>query len=288
MPIPVVHDEGPVTDRVVFGPALYFRAVMPAPQPGREGPRAMVGLLHGYSDHGERFAHVMNAWAANGIGCVALDFRGHGRAAGARGHCTRFDEYKDDVVELTRLVVDRARGAPMFLFGHSFGALIAVASVLDTPAAWRGLVLSAPYLELAMRVSGAKVTLARALSRVAPRLAFASHLHGADVTRDAERARAYDVDPLLFPKVTVRWWEETRKAQGRVLARAPSLTSPLYVLFGTSDKVAEIAAGRAFFGAVSSQDKTWDERPGSFHEVLNDPGWEAVAADIARWVLARS
>lgn len=112
----VHHDEGAVTQRAVPGPALYFASAMP------EGtPKAMVGIVPGYADHAARYAHVMDLWAEHGLGSVAIDLRGHGRATGARGYVSRFDEYLDDAAELARLVADWAKGAPLFLLGHSMG-----------------------------------------------------------------------------------------------------------------------------------------------------------------------
>src|ERR1700689_2443841 len=102
----VHHDEGAVTQRAVPGPALYFTSAMPA-----GAPKAMIGVVPGYADHGARYAHVMDFWAEHGLGSVAIDLRGHGRATGPRGYVARLDEYLDDVAELARLVGDRAKGA---------------------------------------------------------------------------------------------------------------------------------------------------------------------------------
>jgi alpha-beta hydrolase superfamily lysophospholipase len=281
----VHHDEGAVTQRAVPGPALYFTSSMPG---DGAAPKAMVGLLHGYADHAARYAHVMDAWAAHGIGSVALDMRGHGRATGARGYCVRFDEFLDDAAELARLLADRARGAPLFLFGHSFGALTAVLSVVEAPRSWRGLLLSAPYIGLAMDVPRAKVVAGRIASRLAPRMSLPSGLRGAEMTHDPARARAYDEDPLIFPNATARWFRETTKAQERALAQASQLTLPLYVVFGTGDRIAQMAAGRALFDRASSKDKTWDERPGLFHESLNEPSWPDIAGKMKDWILAHA
>src|SRR5262249_23189661 len=154
--------------------------------------KAMVGILHGYADHGARYTHVMDAWAERGIGTVALDMRGHGRATGARGYCTRFDEYLDDAAELARLVSDRAQGAPSFLFGHSFGGLVSALSVLEAPRSWRGLLLSSPFFGLALEVPRIKVALGEIASRIMPKLGLPAGIKGSDCTHDPVRARMYD------------------------------------------------------------------------------------------------
>ncbi len=274
------HEEG-TARRTLPGPSLYFRWAAP------EGPpRAVVGLLHGYAEHSARYAHVMDAWAERGIATAALDLRGHGRSGGRRGYCHRFREFLDDAAELEHLVAARAPGAPHFLFGHSFGGLVATMSVLEDPAPWRGLVLSGPYFELALPVPPAKIAVGRLASRLWPTLALASGLHGSDITHDAARARAYDEDPLVFGTATTRWFTEALAAQRSALDRAPGLAVPLYVVMGTADRVASVATARAFFDRVSGGDKTWDAREGLFHEVLNEPEWRGIADRIADWILA--
>lgn len=277
-------DEGTLTNRSTPGPALHFHAVLP------DAPKAVVGVLHGYADHGARYRHVMDAWADKGIASVAIDMRGHGRSGGVRGHCHRFSEFLDDAGELARLVRERAQpGVPAVVFGHSFGGLVAASYVVDRGAApWRALVLSAPYLGLALEVPRVKIAAGKIASRIVPKLALPAGLCGADVTHDAERARAYDDDPLVFKTATARWFTEATAAQSRLLARARDLRLPLYVVMGTADRVAKVESARALFDAASSTDKTWDAREGLYHEVLSEPPWRAIADALGDWITDRS
>ncbi len=63
---------------------------------------------------------------------------------------------------------------------------------------------------------------------------------------------------------------------------------PLYETFGERDPVAKNPTGRAFFDTVASTDKTWNERAGAFHEVLNEPEWRELTTSMADWILARA
>ena len=144
-------DEGTVK-RAGSAPSLYYASAMPT-----GGAKAVLAVIHGYADHGARYAHVMGALAEHGIGSVAIDLRGHGRAQGSRGFCNRFEEFLDDARELRRLVDERAKGAPRLLFGHSFGGLVAAMSALDDPSPWKGLVLSAPFFGLGLEVPAIKI-----------------------------------------------------------------------------------------------------------------------------------
>jgi alpha-beta hydrolase superfamily lysophospholipase len=273
------HDEGTLERGETEGPPLYFYATTP------DQPRVVVGLLHGYAEHGKRYAHVADAWAERGIATVAIDLRGHGRAEGRRGHCGRFREFLDDGAELTRLVKERAPDVPAVLFGHSFGGLVAASVAIARPSPWRALALSGPFFGVASQVPLVKRLAGRVATRIAPTLATPTGLSGKDVTHDAERARAYDEDPLVFKTATARWFTETEAAQDAAIARAASLTMPLLLVIGLADHIVSVARARAFFDAAGSKDKTWDGKEGLFHEVLNEVEWRPIADRFGEWIL---
>jgi alpha-beta hydrolase superfamily lysophospholipase len=276
------HDEGTLKRGETQGPTLYFHVTLP------ESPRVVVGLLHGYAEHGARYAHVADAWAERGIATVSIDLRGHGRSEGRRGHCDRFEEFLDDGAELTRLVRERAPDLPAILFGHSFGGLISASMIIARPTPWRALALSGPFFGVAKPVPFAKRFAARIATRLAPTLAIPTGLSGKDVTHDPVRARAYDEDPLVFKTATTRWFSETEAAQDRAIARAASLSMPVLLVIGAADPVVSVPRARAFFDAAGSADKTWDAREGLFHEVLNEVEWRPIADRFAEWILAHA
>jgi alpha-beta hydrolase superfamily lysophospholipase len=136
-------------------------------------------------------------------------------------------------------------------------------------------------------VPRAKLFAGQIASKLAPSFGLPSGLRGADLTHDAERARAYEEDPLVFSGVAARWFSESQEAQDRALRGAPSVKLPLYVVMGTEDRVARLASARQFFDSAGSPDKIWDARVGLFHEVLNEPEWPSIAGAIADFVLQR-
>jgi acylglycerol lipase len=189
------------------------------------------------------------------------------------------------MAELEQLTAEK--DAPAFLFGHSFGGLVAASSAIARAPSWRALVLSAPLFGLAMKVSPVKLLAGKIASRLLPTLALPNGIRSTDVTHDTALAAAYDKDPLVFHVATARWFTEVQEAQRRAFARASSLTMPLYVVMGTEDRISEYDRARAFFDAAGARDKTWDAREGLFHEVLNEPEWRGIADKIADFVLAK-
>jgi alpha-beta hydrolase superfamily lysophospholipase len=264
------------------GPALYYASALPP------SPKAVLAMVHGYADHGARYAHVQGALAEHGIGSVIIDLRGHGKAEGTRGYCDRFSDYHDDVRELRRLTEARAKGAPLFLFGHSFGGLVVTSSALENQSPWKGLILSAPLFGLALEVPKIKILAGRIASRIVPKLGLPSGLSGKDMTSDVAKAKEYDADPLAFKDARARWFTESSKTQDYVLANAKKLTIPLYLTIGTKDPIVSFPIAKKFFAAAGSADKTFTPQEGLLHEVLNEPSWKDVVEPIAKWILAKA
>jgi alpha-beta hydrolase superfamily lysophospholipase len=272
------------------GPALYYHSAVPP------SPKAVLAMVHGYADHGARYAHVQGALAEHGIGSVIIDLRGHGKAEGTRGYCDRFPDYHDDIRELRRLaetraqrVVGGAQGerAPLFIFGHSFGGLAVTSSVLERQDPWKGLILSAPLFGLALEVPKIKIIAGKIASRLVPKLGLPSGLTGKDMTSDVAKQKEYDADPLSFKDARARWFTEATKAQEYVLANAKKLTIPLYLTIGTKDPIVSLPIAKKFFAAAGSADKTFAPQEGLLHEVVNEPSWKDVVEPIAKWILAK-
>lgn len=278
---PFAYEEGSITKRASDAPTLSYQLSLPA------DPKAAVLLVHGYGEHGGRYRATVQRWAKRGIATGILDLRGHGWSAGARGHCDRFTDFHDDVDDLLAVMREHVRDLPLFGFGHSFGGLVITTHALSRPSIFKGLVLSSPYFGLALQVPKAKKTVGELASRILPKLSVPTGLSGADLTHDETLAKLYDHDPLVNKVATARWFTETVAAQKDLLARAAQLKLPVLLVAAGADRVVSTPAARAVFERFGSSDKTFDERVGLYHEILNEPdaGLE-IEQQMADWVLA--
>jgi alpha-beta hydrolase superfamily lysophospholipase len=251
-------------------------------------PIAAVVIVHGYGEHIARYDETGRALAAAGFSVRGLDLRGHGQSGGVRGFCNRFDEYLDDVDAIVARA--RAEGLPVFLLGHSFGALVAPFYALRYPGNVAGLVLTSPFWKLALAVPPVKVLAGKIASRLYPKLGLPSGLKGVDVTRDPELAALYDRDPLNNKNATARWFTETSTAQLSLVARASELTLPVLLLVGEADKIAAASQAPIVFERIGSKDKTLRMLAGQYHEVLNEPKptREHTVAEIVEWLRAHA
>ena len=167
-------------------------------------PRAVVAIVHGFGEHSGRYGNVVNYLVPRGFAVAAYDLRGHGRSQGPRGLILSWDEYRDD----TRLFLESVRpdspGAPVFLYGHSLGGLIALDYVLHMPEGLRGVIASGPVLG-PPGVSPFLLMLARVLTVVTPRLSLDSGLDATALSRDPAVVRLPGRPPGSQPGCRSPW-----------------------------------------------------------------------------------
>ena len=264
---------------------LYWRTVRPS-EAG--AVRGHLALVHGYGDHCARYRELMEHLGRRGIAVHAFDYRGHGQSDGRRAHVDRFRDYTDDLEVLLGHARQDAEGQPLFVLGHSLGALIVLRWALEARRdGIAGLVLSSPFLTLAFEPPRFKVLAARLAERVLPWMPFGNELKVEQLTHDRAIQEATRADPLYLHTTTPRWFFETTAAQKEAKARAVELVLPCLILHGSADPIAAPEASQRLWSLASSREKTLKTYPGLLHELFNEVGREQVMADLDAWLDAR-
>lgn len=245
---------------------------------------AHVALVHGYGDHLGRQLEVSQALASQGYVVHRLDVRGHGQSGGVRGHVNRFDDYLSDLDVFLARVRGKAQGKPLVFVGHSHGCLIGARYLLDHPEAVTAAVFSSPFFRLKLAVSPLKLWAARLISRVLPAFPMSNELLPEQLTRDLAIQEATRADPLYLKVATPRWFTEASKAQEIVLRRATEFITPLLVLAGSLDPIADPLAAAEFEAAVTAKTKAFKQYEGLLHELFHEPERAQVFGDVLAWL----
>jgi alpha-beta hydrolase superfamily lysophospholipase len=260
------------------GLRLFRRAWLP------ERPARVLALVHGYAEHSGRYDAFARWFAARGAAVHAYDHRGHGRSAGTRTHVDRFGSFLDDLERFLELVRAEHPEGPLTLVGHSMGGLVTAAFLVERAPAPSSAVLSGPALALGPGVSRLRVAAARALRRVAPRLALGSGLDPHGLSRDPAVVRGYLEDPHVHRTMTASLAAELLEAIPRTAGAASRVAVPLLVLHGEEDPMCPVEGSRAFFAGVECAGSRLTTYPGLRHEIFNEPEQEQVFADLWRWL----
>lgn len=265
------------------GYELYFHSWVP------EKKKGCLIVLHGLGEHSGRYQFFIDHFYHQGWAIYLMDQRGHGRSPGRRMHADRLQDLVDDLGHFVDLVHDREKKQPLFLVAHSFGGQVAANYLAGKPSkALKGAVLSSPNLKLALPVSALKRFLGTAASKFLPAFLIPSDIHASWISHDEAVVRAYEQDPLIERKISLRLGAEILGNLTRVMELAPKIRLPLLIVHGEADKITALAGSQEFFERLTLKDKQLITYPEFFHETFNELGKEQVFRDIEAWLEARA
>ena len=250
-------------------------------------PAAVVVLAHGAGEHSGRYEHVAARLVDAGYAVYALDHRGHGRSEGPRALIERVDLAVADLDQLVVLAVAAHPGAPVFLLGHSMGAMIALRYTAVHQDRLAGLILSGALAALES-VPPALRLIGRLLSAIAPRTPLIA-IDPSLVSRDPAVVDAYRNDPLVcHGKLPARTAAEIADTVAALPATVGVITVPTLILYGTADRLCPPHGSVMIGERVGSADRTIKAYEGLFHEIFNEPERDAVLDDVCDWLSARA
>jgi len=241
-----------------------------------EGPPVrIVQIVHGYAEHGGRYAHVAEALTARGAVVYADDHIGHGRSDGERALITDFDHVLDDLHSLSEIARSKHPGIPLVLVGHSMGGLLSGRFGQRWPDEVSGLAFCGSVIgdwQWARDVLDAPEL---------PHVEF----DPLDVSRDPAAGASYAADPLVYHGQYKRGLLQAEVvALDQFAANLDKLTMPVAVLHGTEDPFVPYERSVQAVGDMPTDDVTIHLYEGGRHEVLNEINRDEVISDLASWV----
>jgi alpha-beta hydrolase superfamily lysophospholipase len=270
------------------GVSLFFRYWT---QPEPQAP--LLVLLHGLGAHTGWFIDMGNALAERGLAVYAVDHRGFGRSGGPRGHVRRGMTLVEDCQGFVAEVRRRQPEGPLFLLGHSMGAILAVYMAADDARTQRnqlaGLLLLNPWVrQTAQATPPLGTQLGIALrgplgSRRVPQTNAGSDL--ALMTTNPEAVKMLEQDTYWVRGRSEGFlYQVGGLLRAGMLRRARQVRAPTLVMQTGDDRVLVQVASRQCYDALGSADKTWKVLPGLMHDAELERERSAVDGEIAGWV----
>ncbi len=249
-----------------------------------EIPTATLLIVHGMGEHGGRYGNYVDYFVPRGYALYAMDLRGCGRSGGRRGHVDRFDDFVNDLRRLHSLAREAASGGKVFLLGHSFGSLVALAYGLRHPEGLSGVLTSGTALRDALPYPDWVRSLVRRAGQRVPALALPSGLKSEHLSRDAAVVEAYRRDPLVHSFGSLRWAAESIAIREWLYRHAAEWSLPLLMLHGGDDKICLKEGAQLFRERAGNARVEYRQYDGMYHEIHNDVGKEVVFRDIEAWL----
>jgi len=263
----------------VKGLKIYYQSWVP------ESPKAVILLVHGGFEHSGRYQNVVNELIPEGYAIYADDHRGHGKSEGLRNFVDSFNQYIEDEKLLYDIIKKHFPNVPIFMLGHSLGSFIAIYFTEKYENLLNGLILSGTGTDPGQETSHFLVLLAKAFSKIAPKIKFNPRIDAKFLSHDSEVVKAYENDPLVSAdKITARLSYEMLKNFENLQTTIGRFQIPLLVQCGSEDKL--IKGSKKLQDLFKMTDKTINIYEGLYHEVYNEIKEDRtiVLRDLRDWL----
>jgi alpha-beta hydrolase superfamily lysophospholipase len=276
--------------------------------------KAVVQIVHGLAEHGERYARLATALCAAGYAVYAGDLRGHGRTnpdshdLGFFAENDGWQKCLDDLRLLHRHIAADRPGLPIFMLGHSMGSFLAQQFASEHGEMLAGLALSGSdgpptllaragrwvaRLERLRHGPRGKSALIRALAFGAYNKPFQPARTPFDwLSRDSAEVDIYMNDPLCGFVPTMQLWIDLLDALGPLaapvrLARIPK-SLPIHIIAGMRDPVSSNTRGLerllTAYQRAGLERVTHRFYDGARHELFNETNRDEVTHDLIAWL----
>ncbi|KKK36794.1 hypothetical protein WQ57_17175 [Mesobacillus campisalis] len=256
---------------------LYYRIIKP-----KGTPKAAVILVHGFGDHSGGLHHLSAGLSEKKYTVYALDLRGHGKSAGKRGYVQNWNEFKEDLQKFEKLIAQQQPKLPIFLVGHSMGALISLDYVMDHGEGLSGVVAISPaisYQASLLERIGLKI-----LNVLKPDLPLIKKGNFRLKEKDPYLQESRNPEGLRHNTITPALGRELLLAITRVERQAQDLKLPFLLQYGLDDKITPPEKLVTFFRQACSREKQVREYPGVRHRPFDEAGKEMVLEDLKAWL----
>jgi alpha-beta hydrolase superfamily lysophospholipase len=260
---------------------LFYRVYGPS------RPKGVLIILHGLGEHSGRYDDFAKFISGTGWKVYLYDQRGHGKTPGLRSYVESFHVLVDDLHQFVEFVTTQESRRKPFLMGHSFGGQVVINYLTQYPAEVRGVILSSPNIRLAMAVPWIKKFLGRWVSCLLPSFSVPNDINPRWISHDKKIVQAYQDDPLVQNRITLRLGNELLSNLEKVPGLAPKIKTPILLFQGSADKVTCPDGTKEFYQKIPGKDKELKIYPGFFHETLNEQGRKQVYHDVAKWLEKR-
>ncbi|MBV9671714.1 MAG: alpha/beta fold hydrolase [Verrucomicrobia bacterium] len=257
--------------------------------------KAVVVAIHGLNGAPSDFSSLADHLSQNGYTVYAYDVRGQG-ADPVRKHRGDLADWRlltSDARSFVRQVQSWERPRlPVFLYGESMGALIAIhTDGIQGIQGIQGIVLASPVIKFRGELRAWQRLLARVVFAVGPLWRvdlqkFSSGKRPVLVTRDTRYQEQLQHAPYKIHAFTVRFYRNLVAMVMNSDPAARKLQCPVLVLYGGQDIFVAPEAVIAFFKKIGASDKTLHFYPASYHLLTRDFDSKKVMEDVTLWLNA--
>ncbi|EMD32953.1 hypothetical protein CERSUDRAFT_57692 [Gelatoporia subvermispora B] len=270
-------------------------------------PKAVILLVHGFTEHISRYDSVLPVWAKRGFTVFAFDQRGFGRTAldpqrseqSAYG-VTSWKEQLGDIEWWVQHLKKEYPARPLFLLGQSMGGGLVLAFATrvqpppskDTVDSLSGIIATSPLILQTQPASKFLRKIGGTVRYLVPGYTIDAQVAIEHLSHDAAINEAFAKDPLAIQKGSLQGLHDMLSGGEQLLwhdFQHWPRALPVLIVHGTADMVTSHKASQEFYNKLTVEDKTLSLYEDGYHELHNEPSGvrEKLLDELIAWVEAR-
>lgn len=288
---------------------LEVLAAEPDPDIPKKG---IIQIVHGKSEHKERYLPFIRYMTSAGYVCIIHDLRGHGNSVRNEEdlgymYGIGVEGFLSDIHQITRMAIKRWPGLKLILFGHGMGSLAVRCAAREWEEDVSCMILSGPHSRNRMVASGLLITKLKGLQQKSKmQSSIMKHLtlapfdkrfpgESADfhwLCSDPETIEEYNRDPLCGFDLAADGYEVylrlMKMTYHRTKWRTEKPDMPVLFIGGADDPY--IGGPAPFHQAIRSMRNLGYSNvkgklyPGLRHEILNEVNREMIFNDLVKYL----
>lgn len=253
-------------------------------------PKAVLMAIHGGLAHAGDYVTPALYFKEKEVATVSYDLHGHKQE---KIFISSFDRFVDDTAEFLKWTKNAYPDTPVFVVGHSMGALIAThfgIRYANHDPAIKGYLLSSPYYGNAIKVSPIMIPIIKLFGKIIPRVVIPGPDLTDLLTHDEtilQRHREDEADHIRGSKPTMRFGSELLKAQKWVQENFDQWRHPTFAVIAGADQVADAEISEALFNRLDPNLLTCVVHKDNYHENFNELNRSETFDKMYAWMSER-
>lgn len=254
----------------------------PAPEQRTKG---VVIISHCFSEYHLRHLVVALWWFRKGYQVFGYDSYGHNRSSGRQGDLPSKDRNITDmcaVIDYCNTACERLR-VPLYIYAVGTGALSAGKIGFNQLRRLDALILVAPAFQLILNRT--QSLLAKYITHLPMKhLRFDADMRGEKLAKLPHTAAAFDSDPLIVRKMSVRYYLSIEQESAYLRSKAAEWSLPTFIVSAGEDRICSSEAIKIFCDIAPLHSVTHCHIPSAYHHLHDDPARETFFHQLTRWL----
>jgi len=248
-------------------------------------PDAIVLALHGFNDYSRFISDAAHYFSRHGVAVYAYDQRGFGQSEN-RGRWPGKDAFAQDVQAFVKTLRARFPHTPVYLFGHSMGAAVALHALTSKAVDVDGVILAAPAISGWSSMPWWQRWGLKLAAHTIPWKTFTGQSLHIVASDNREMLLALGRDPLVIKQTRVDTIYGLVNLMESAYRATDQISVPALILYGEKDQIVPQPVILDRFVPLAERNASIRLQlyQNGYHMLLRDLQAEVVWRDIIAWI----